>query len=165
MYPFQIASMFAVCLIFCALFCWVLSAGVQKEKKVDLTLQERNLLETVSKIPSGVWGFIELGAIALIKTRFYHLIGWIWPSSNRIATGLCLRFSVKMDCSTETTQGSIATSSTLGTAHLLKQGYLFSVRSRERSWGSKQTSLNTIYHWNQQCVCWFLFYFYFLDYP
>lgn len=143
---------FAVCLI-CAFFFLAFVCGSAKRKKVDFSLQKSSLLQTVPKVTSGVWGFFELVAITLIKTRFYHVIGWIWPTSKRNATALCPRFSVKMGCSTETTQVSIATSSTLGTARLLKWGYLFSIRSRESSWGSKQISLNTIYHWNQQSVC------------
>lgn len=131
----------------------------KKKKSWSRCTREQSITNCVQ---DSQWNLrIELGATALIKTRFYHLIGWLWPSSNRIATVLCPRFSVKMGCSTETTQVSIATGSTLDTAQSLKQGYLFSVKSRESSWGSKQTWLNTIYHWNQQCLLFFLIIFIF----
>lgn len=42
---------FADCLVFCAYFFCLLTAGVQKEKKVNLSLQGSNLLQTAAKIP------------------------------------------------------------------------------------------------------------------
>ena len=66
-----------VCCLFDLLCSFLLAfvCGSAKRTKVDLNLHETHLLQAVSKIPSAIWAFIGLGAIALIKTRFYHPIG------------------------------------------------------------------------------------------
>lgn len=137
------------------IFCWLLLSGVQKEKKL-ISFYKMAICDKL--YPSGVWGFMELGAITLIKTRFYHVIGQIWPVSYRVATALCICFSVKMSCSTETTQVWVTTGSALASAHWLKRDYLISVRRRESSWGSEQTSHNLLLK-SMECLLMFLLFF------
>lgn len=60
--------------------------------------REQSVLPTVPKVSGGVGQFLELSAVALIKTGFYQLIkliGSLWPIVNRIAVALCPHIVLK----------------------------------------------------------------------